>query len=1195
MERLRKAFVAGIIFTTVLSMSVVVAPNVGAAAADGDLIKMDGLSSVYYLSGGKRYVFPNEQTYFSWYGDFSSVKTIPQSELESYPLAKNVAMRSGTKLVKITTDPKVYAVEPNGSLVWVPSEAVASALYGANWAKRVVDIPDAFFTNYTVSSSQVSASAYPAGSLVKWAGSADVYYISADGKAQKIATEAAFEANRFNWNNVNTAPASVAMPAAGADITGAVASIIDTSSGAGGTAGAGTGLMVSLASNTPATSNIPNSATGVVFTKVNFTASQDGDTTITGLVVKRSALGAYNDLPKVYIYDGATRLTTGKSISASTNEALFHNLSIVIAKGTTKTLSLVADIAATGGYNALGIASASAITTNGAGVSGSFPVTGNAMSISTVSVGKTDVESNTSNNSKKIGETNVDVASFTVNVNNTEDAQFKGITLYNSGRDILNNLKMYRGSDLVATAVKSGSNFVFTLATPYEIAKGQSATFTVKGDIGGRKGDTATLYVRYSADVVVVGKTYGYNLTVDGTIGGNATASYVDEAVTGTVTALSSNTTTAQAGQLTVAWTAPNAATVSKNTNNVVLMKFNLTAQNNLDISKFTVAVSGTNLHSGDLENLDLMIDGVIVGTKSTVATTTNNVFTENFSLPAGRTVEGQIVVDVTTSATGNETLFATVRDLTNTVNFVAKTNDGDTITEVIPSGDIIGKTMTVAAATLTYNLGSSPASGQTFVKNSTNAPVVGFAFTAGPAADVKITSLKYSAYLKSSSTAAWVTNQTSGARTVITSVGIYDAAAPDTLLAPKKALTIGATDITVTFDSLGFVVPKGTSKVLIAKVDLSNSFVNNDGTDIIALDIAAVGSIVAEYGSGTNLTAQTGISNNNPDAGVFQTVTDSGTLTMSLDAGTPVANLVLAGAQGVPFTKVKFSASKEAFTISKLRVTNSANSSNFTSIALQYVDKNGVTQTQAGSFVGTVSNFTGLSIYVDSGKTAVVTVLGNMNTIGGGAANENASALTVDTTADFKASAASGDITAVSSGATAATGAAMTLYKSVPTVAFASNTPSGTLIPATNTHVGKINITADGGDDITFSNITSSSSIRIYVNTATQGDVFGKAISVKNKNGETLCSGTVATSSTENFFNCNFATKALSVGAGTTEAIDVYLDTTSLSIAGKSVQLSLNDSLNSNFIWGIVGTGNYNTGTITLRGNKYGGSLVKP
>src|SRR3989338_3582636 len=117
MSKLRKIFTVSVMLMTILSMSVVVAPQAQAAASAGDLIKMSGLSSVYYLAAdGKRYVFPNETSYFSWYSDFSSVVTVSQSELESYPLGKIITRRPGTKLVKITTAPKVYAVETNGPL-----------------------------------------------------------------------------------------------------------------------------------------------------------------------------------------------------------------------------------------------------------------------------------------------------------------------------------------------------------------------------------------------------------------------------------------------------------------------------------------------------------------------------------------------------------------------------------------------------------------------------------------------------------------------------------------------------------------------------------------------------------------------------------------------------------------------------------------------------------------------------------------------------------------------------------------------------------------------------------------------------------------------------------------------------------------------------------------------------------------------
>ena len=381
MERLRKMLVVSVMSITVLSMSMLAVPmQVGATASAGDLIKMSGLSSVYYLGAdGKRYVFPNEATYFSWYGDFSGVLTIPQSELESYPLGKNVTMRPGIKLVKITTNPKVYAVTANGTLLAVPDEATAATLYGANWNKRIVDVPDAFFTNYTIGAATVSASAYPQGSLVKFGTSADVFYINADGTASKIANEAAFLDNRFKWADVIMA--TIAKPTEGSAIAAAVATLTDTSSGAGGTANAGTGLTVALASDTAASATYIRDTGAVVaqavapFTKINFTASSDGDVKVTTLKVTRNGISTDGDLGTVYLYDGDTMIAENTSFSSKVITFVNSAGLFTVAKGTTKSITVRADIAALNASVSgiiLSVNAASDIITNGASVSGSF-------------------------------------------------------------------------------------------------------------------------------------------------------------------------------------------------------------------------------------------------------------------------------------------------------------------------------------------------------------------------------------------------------------------------------------------------------------------------------------------------------------------------------------------------------------------------------------------------------------------------------------------------------------------------------------------------------------------------------------------------------------------------------------------------------------------------------------------------------
>ncbi len=123
----------------------------GVLCLSGSLIKSPAASAVYYCGGdGKRYVFPNDKTYFTWYANFTGVKTITPEELAAIPIGGNVTYRPGVKLLKIQSDPKVYAVDRHGTLRWITTDAIAKSLYGSAWAKQVHDLSDAFFINYKV-------------------------------------------------------------------------------------------------------------------------------------------------------------------------------------------------------------------------------------------------------------------------------------------------------------------------------------------------------------------------------------------------------------------------------------------------------------------------------------------------------------------------------------------------------------------------------------------------------------------------------------------------------------------------------------------------------------------------------------------------------------------------------------------------------------------------------------------------------------------------------------------------------------------------------------------------------------------------------------------------------------------------------------------------------------------------------------
>lgn len=134
-----------------------------ASLTAGDLIRGQQFSAVYYLGAdGMRYVFPNDKVYFSWYTNFDGVKFISDADLEKIQIGGNATYRPGTRMVKINTDPKTYAVSKGGVLRHVGSEQLAIALYGSDWNKKIDDIPDSFFGNYEIGSAISDSTQYSA-------------------------------------------------------------------------------------------------------------------------------------------------------------------------------------------------------------------------------------------------------------------------------------------------------------------------------------------------------------------------------------------------------------------------------------------------------------------------------------------------------------------------------------------------------------------------------------------------------------------------------------------------------------------------------------------------------------------------------------------------------------------------------------------------------------------------------------------------------------------------------------------------------------------------------------------------------------------------------------------------------------------------------------------------------------------------
>lgn len=160
-----------ILVATGLVMSTLLPATQPAQAQQFDsLVKGKGPAVYFFSSNGKRYAFPNMSVYQSWYPTGANITQITDEQLSMMPLGGNVTFKPGVALIKVTTDPKVYAISKGGVLRWIASEELARTIYGSDWSKKVFDVADVFFTNYSVGTPITQTSDYDknaeAGSVI---------------------------------------------------------------------------------------------------------------------------------------------------------------------------------------------------------------------------------------------------------------------------------------------------------------------------------------------------------------------------------------------------------------------------------------------------------------------------------------------------------------------------------------------------------------------------------------------------------------------------------------------------------------------------------------------------------------------------------------------------------------------------------------------------------------------------------------------------------------------------------------------------------------------------------------------------------------------------------------------------------------------------------------------------------------------
>ncbi|MFA5076235.1 MAG: hypothetical protein WC480_02340 [Patescibacteria group bacterium] len=1174
---IKKVFTVSVVVTTIfwaIGLAALLPMGAGAAALDGDLIKKDGLPSLYYFYGGKRYVFPNEATYFSWYSDFSGVKTIDASELESYLLGGNVVMRPGTKLAKITTDPKVYAVEPNGVLRHIDSEARATTLYGANWAQRVVDVPDAFFTNYTIGTA-LASNVHPAGSLVKYASGATMYYMADGGLKRAFASQDAFTANRYKLSDVLTISDTLTY-SDGAAITGAEMNLTNTAQQPIGPVTTGA-LTLSLASETPAAGSVPYCAANTVMTYVNLTAGADA-ATLTSLKVTRVGLGADANLGSVKLYKDGIQLGTSQNLN-SAHQAAFNNINLAIPANSTVKLGLAADIAdVTGGtlctptgavsghQVGLAINAASDLTTT-ASVGGTFPIMGNVMTISSVGIGAAQLYNGTLNPSSDTGiDPNAVDARLTqikITASGAEGVKITQLTAIKNGTAAASDIKDIKlvndtaGTTLATVASLDGNGKAVFSGLNVDIAKGQSIELSILASLtGSGSGRTVAfdLHDGVAYTIMAKGLTYGYGLTPTRN---NFCAA-----------AGTCQTQTINQGTLQVNKSSSTPATgyIAQGGTQAALVAYDFVVTGEpINVTNQIYSVTFGTMTYDQLTNVTMYDpNGLIVAGPVDTSSGNTVTFTDSVQVPVGTTTY-TIKADVSTGTSALDT--AQIKLNTPATKLTVKgANSGKTVTSTTAS-TVDGNVQTVQGPALAISTATIPVVG-TMVTNGMDQSFAYFDFDAtNGGEDIKITQLIVTDTLGGAAAYADLANLELWGDPDNT-----DATAENVMLQTSTSTSTNANTVTFTFKS-----PLKVSKSNVSRLTLKADVVGNAGSGSHAYNIASDN--VTAVGWSTGQTPSKSYSGN----GQAQTLADNGILKVNRASDYPAASQLVAASTGNLLMKYKFEASYEPIDVSQITVYLNGTVADFANVKLYdgatqigstlnlNADKYATFVLNPGTFVVPRDGYKVLSIKADlsakanlnSGDSIVIGISDSTTPAasynGGNEWGGVGNYYIVATGASSGQTIAKANIDSVGDGSGSVYGSnTFYAYDGVLTVALASGSPSGVKTPGTGNSVLCLTLTATGADvdveDIEFvrsgtSTITGTGVMYLY-GTTNGGTTCTADTSVKYVHWATgtawlNASDFNATADATSLFGSTAATSNLQVAEGTSLNVVLVGDTT--------------------------------------------------
>jgi len=716
----------------------------------------------------------------------------------------------------------------------------------------------------------------------------------------------------------------------------------------------GAGLTVMLASNNPATGTIVDGQALAQLVALTFTNGDNAEVKVTGLKLKRIGVSADASLTNVYLFNGATRLTDGAAVSSTMVN--FNNTSglFMVPSMGSVTIWVLADVDGTSGETVgMQVVSSSDVTTNASSVKGTYPITGNLMTIATGTLAGVEWNATTTPSAADVDPQD----GYTVFQNSvivtTRAVDMTRISFRKTGsasNTDLKNFKLYVdgvqvGSTMQLVADSLDQSYVtFDLTGAPKRLEAGTRVIKVLADIIGGSSLTFTMHLWNVADVTVVDTQYLANVLSD--LVSNAS-----------FTKRSSGEQTINSGTLTITKMSDSpSGDIVDAASNALLAKFEFKAAGEkVKIETLYISANVNTAAVSGLRNGAIYANGVQIGSTTTLYDPADSSFDyTTFNLGSSLIVEpGSPVIltvradiydtgtsDTTNSIVSGSTIQVTVEGAStnnNATGLVSST------TLDVPASDVSANSLTVAQGTLALSL--DPA----YTAHSVVAPL-----TAYKVADYNLFASTSEAVNISTITvvidevSSYATNLYVKYGTVTTSV----------------KPTVAATNSW----SINYTLGAGVTIPVEVYMDVSNLMTSGTGTVQLDVDSTTVSSAVTADSSQVTSQALT---------------YTSGTLAKSF-ASTP-QNQAVAGNQEVEIGRWKLTSSYQAYTVTELKIDpdSAATSSDNAEDAIVSVTLwDGATQVgTAQSFnnistVGTTGGyfFTGLNLMVPASTSKTLT-----------------------------------------------------------------------------------------------------------------------------------------------------------------------------------------------------------------------------